>query len=71
MKDTPTIYLIGPMGAGKSTIGRLLARELGRTFIDTDEEIERRTGTTIPIIFDIEGESGFRLRETKVISELA
>lgn len=55
------------MGAGKTTVGRLLARRLKRSFYDTDEEIERRCGVRIPVIFDIEGEAGFRARETQVI----
>ncbi|MCF8151836.1 MAG: shikimate kinase [Burkholderiaceae bacterium] len=58
-------------GAGKTTVGRHLARRLGRSFIDADHEIEARTGVRIPLIFDIEGEQGFRDRETKVIAELA
>ena len=64
------VFLIGPMGAGKSTIGRLLARKLQFTFIDSDREIEERTGADIPWIFDVEGESGFRDREERVIEEL-
>lgn len=66
-----TYFLIGPMGAGKTTIGRKLAEELGLEFLDTDEEIERRTGTTISIIFDIEGEEGFRAREQKVLDDFS
>ena len=58
------------MGAGKTTVGRLLARRLKRSFYDTDEEIERRCGVRIPVIFDIEGEAGFRARETQIIAEL-
>ena len=58
------------MGAGKSTVGRHLAKRLGKSFIDSDNEIERRTGVKIPVIFDIEGEAGFRLREQQVIHEL-
>ena len=58
------------MGAGKTTIGKLLAKHLGKTFYDTDYEIEKRTGVKIPVIFDLEGESGFRKRETAVIEEL-
>ena len=58
------------MGAGKTTVGRLLARRLKRSFHDTDEEIERRCGVRIPVIFDIEGEAGFRARESQVIEEL-
>ena len=59
------------MGAGKSTIGRLLAKELRYTFKDSDREIEARTGADIPWIFDVEGEEGFRLREEAMIAELA
>jgi shikimate kinase len=58
------------MGAGKSTVGRLLAERLGYDFYDSDHEIEARTGATIPMIFDIEGEAGFRKREEQVIDEL-
>ncbi len=65
------IFLIGPMGAGKSTIGRRLARELGLRFIDSDREIEARTGVDIPRIFDIEGEAGFRRREESMIDQLS
>ena len=67
---TPSLFLVGPMGAGKSTVGRLLAERLGYDFYDSDHEIEARTGATIPMIFDIEGESGFRRREAQVIDEL-
>jgi len=67
---TSTYILIGPMGAGKSTIGRLLAKELGLPFKDSDKEIEERTGASIPLIFDVEGEAGFRDREQAVITEL-
>lgn len=71
LKHTPgNIILIGMMGAGKTTVGKLLAKHLGKTFIDSDEEIQRRTGVTIPHIFDVEGEAGFRMRETGVIQEL-
>ncbi len=66
----PTIILIGPMGAGKSTSGRLLARTLGLTFIDSDKVIEERTGASIPLIFELEGETGFRARERAVIDDL-
>ena len=59
------------MGAGKTTIGKLLAKHLGRTFYDTDVEIEKRTGVKIPVIFELEGEAGFRKRETAVIEELS
>lgn len=64
------IFLIGPMGVGKSAIGRELAHLLKREFIDSDREIERRTGVDIPLIFDKEGEAGFRRRERDMISEL-
>jgi shikimate kinase len=64
------IFLVGLMGAGKTTVGRLLARRLKLRFFDTDVEIERRCGVKIPVIFEIEGEAGFRLREQQVIAEL-
>lgn len=64
------IFLIGPMGAGKSTIGRTLAKELKLDFFDSDEVIESRAGASIAWIFDVEGEEGFRRREQKVIDEL-
>ncbi len=64
------IFLVGPMGAGKTTIGRMLASELRLTFKDSDKEIEARTGADIPWIFDVEGEEGFRQREIAVIDEL-
>lgn len=59
------------MGAGKTTVGRHLAKRFGRRFLDADHEIEARTGVRIPTIFEIEGEAGFRKRETQVIAELA
>ena len=65
------IYLVGMPGAGKTTVGRHLARHMQRSFIDADHEIEARTGVRIPLIFDIEGEQGFRDRESRVIAELA
>ena len=64
------IFLVGPMGAGKSTIGRQLARELKLNFIDTDREIEKRSGADIDWIFDVEGEAGFRHRENRVIAQV-
>ena len=64
------IFLIGPMGAGKSTIGRALAKELKLDFYDSDEEIELRAGADIAWIYDVEGEEGYRRREQKVIDEL-
>ena len=66
-----SIFLVGPMGAGKSTVGRLLAEKLRYSFVDSDHEIEARTGATIPMIFDIEGETGFRTREATMIDELS
>ena len=64
------VFLIGPMGVGKTTIGKMLAKELGLQFIDTDEEVERRAGANIAWIFDVEGEEGFRTRETNVLDDL-
>lgn len=71
MAKSSNIFLVGLMGAGKSTIGRYLAKALGLEFLDSDHEIERRTGASIPLIFDVEGEAGFRQREKKVIDELS
>ncbi len=65
-----SIFLIGPMGAGKSTIGRHLSELLHKAFQDSDQEIENRTGASISLIFEIEGEFGFRRRESAVIDEL-
>ena len=65
-----SLFLTGPMGAGKSTIGRQLSKQLKRPFHDSDHEIEKRTGVDIPLIFELEGESGFRKREAAVIDEL-
>jgi shikimate kinase len=64
------LFLVGMMGAGKTTVGKLLAQKFGRTFVDSDEEIQQRTGVTIPHIFDVEGEAGFRQREASVIQDL-
>jgi len=64
------IFLVGLMGAGKTSVGRLLARRLGKAFYDCDHEIERVTGVRIPVIFEIEGEAGFRARESKMLAEL-
>jgi len=69
-KSKSNIFFIGLMGAGKTTIGKQIAKQLGKAFYDTDHEIEKRTGVKIPVIFDLEGESGFRKRETAVIREL-
>lgn len=71
MKSSPNVFLVGPMGAGKSTIGRLLAAELGLDFRDTDKEIEDRSGVDIPWIFDKEGEEGFRNRESQALADLS
>ncbi len=70
MAEKRNIFLVGPMGAGKSTIGRHLADELHLEFFDSDQEIERRTGADITWIFDLEGEDGFRKREENVINDL-
>ncbi|WP_163577824.1 shikimate kinase AroK [Halomonas faecis] len=70
MQALPNLILVGPMGAGKSTIGRLLAAELSREFYDSDHEIQARCGADIPWIFDVEGEAGFRQREAQMIEEL-
>lgn len=64
------LFLIGPMGAGKTTVGKQLSRVLGMEFIDSDQEIQHRTGVDIPTIFEFEGEDGFRAREKAVLEEL-
>ena len=71
MKQANKIFLIGPMGTGKSTIGKQLAKLLDYQFDDTDWEIQRRTGVDIPTIFDFEGEAGFRKRESAVVDALS
>jgi shikimate kinase len=71
MKHPQNLFLIGPMGAGKSAVGRQLARMLHLNFMDSDDEIESRTGVDISFIFEKEGEEGFRKREVKVIDELS
>ena len=71
MKPPKNLFLVGPMGAGKSAVGRQLARLTHLEFVDSDEEIESRTGVDIPFIFEKEGEAGFRKRECKVIDELS
>lgn len=70
MPETSNVYLIGPMGSGKTAVGRQLARLLHLSFYDSDVEIERRTGVDIPYIFEKEGEAGFRDRESEVIDAL-
>jgi shikimate kinase len=69
-RSAGNIFLVGLMGAGKTSIGRLLAKRLGKTFVDSDHEIERVTGVRIPVIFEIEGESGFRAREERMLAGL-
>ncbi len=71
MKHPRNIFLIGPMGSGKSAVGRYLARTLHLSFVDSDDEIESRTGVDIPFIFEKEGEAGFRKREAVVIDDLS
>ena len=71
MKHPQNLFLVGPMGAGKSAVGRQLARLLHLDFVDSDEEVESRTGVDIPFIFEKEGEAGFRRRETTVIDDLS
>ncbi len=70
MRQPTKVFLVGPMGAGKSTIGKYLAQQLKLQFADTDTEIESRTGADIPWIFDVEGEEGFRDREQQVVEEM-
>lgn len=70
MQPETSIFLVGPMGSGKSAVGKRLARELGREFIDSDHLIEARSGVDIPFIFEREGESGFRERESRVLDEV-
>jgi shikimate kinase len=70
MANCQNICLVGMMGAGKTTVGRQLAKRLGRRFVDADHEIEVRTGVRIPTIFEIEGEAGFRRREAEAIEAL-
>ena len=65
------VFLVGMMGAGKTTIGRSLAKELGREFVDLDLALEARCGVPVAVIFDIEGEAGFRKRETQLLEELS
>jgi shikimate kinase len=70
MQHAGNLYLVGMMGAGKTTVGRMLARRLKLRFVDSDHEIEARCGVKIPVIFEIEGEAGFRAREAQAIAEL-
>jgi len=71
MKHPQNLFLVGPMGSGKSAVGRQLAHMLHLDFVDSDDEIESRTGVDIPFIFEKEGEAGFRRREAKVIDDLS
>ena len=70
MPNLHRVFLVGPMGAGKTTIGKYLAQQLNLEFADTDTEIEARTGADIPWIFDVEGEQGFRDREQQAVEEM-
>ncbi|MGJ4729460.1 shikimate kinase [Luteimonas sp. SDU101] len=70
MNPAPNLVLVGPMGAGKSSIGKRLGQRFGLAFLDADREIEIRTGATIPTIFECEGEAGFRARESATLSDL-
>lgn len=73
MSESPhsaSVFLVGPMGSGKSAVGRRLARELGWQFVDSDDVIVERSGVDIPFIFEREGEAGFRARESRIIDEL-
>ncbi len=70
MRSSRNIFLVGLMGAGKTTLGKQLARRLEKPFHDSDHEVEARTGVRIPIIFEIEGEAGFRARESDAIERL-
>ncbi len=70
MISAQSIFLVGPMGVGKTTIGKVLSDELGMQFFDSDREIEASTGADIPWIFDVEGEAGFRIREARMIEAL-
>jgi len=70
-QETRNVYLVGLMGAGKTTVGKALAKRLGYRFVDSDHEVELRTGVSLATIFEIEGEDGFRRREAQLITELA
>lgn len=70
MNPASNLLLVGPMGAGKTSIGKRVARALGLPFLDADRELERRTGASIALIFELEGEPGFRRRESALLAEL-
>lgn len=65
------VYLVGPMGSGKTTIGQRVARHLGLKFLDCDHELEAQTGASVSLIFDVEGEEGFRERETRMLEQIS
>jgi shikimate kinase len=69
-KSSANVYLIGPMGSGKTTIGQRLAKKLGLEFLDNDHELQKQTGASVNLIFDLEGEEGFRKRETAMLKKL-
>ncbi|MBS0570384.1 MAG: shikimate kinase AroK [Proteobacteria bacterium] len=71
MNPAPNLFFIGPMGAGKSTLGKRVAETLGLPFFDLDHEIQEQCGADIPLIFDVEGEAGFRRRESAMLAEFA
>ncbi|MBS0589629.1 MAG: shikimate kinase AroK [Proteobacteria bacterium] len=71
MNPAPSLFLIGPMGAGKTTVGRRLAAQLDLAFFDLDHEIEERSGAAVGLIFELEGEAGFRKRETELLDEFS
>jgi len=71
MNPAPSLFLIGPMGAGKTTVGRRVATQLSLDFFDLDHEIEERSGATITLIFELEGEAGFRKREAELLTEFS
>ncbi|KAA2285175.1 shikimate kinase [Arenimonas fontis] len=70
MNPAPNLVLVGPMGAGKTSVGKRLAERLGLRFVDCDQRLEQLTGAAVPVIFDCEGEAGFRRRESALIAEL-
>ncbi|HET6546406.1 MAG TPA: shikimate kinase [Rhodanobacteraceae bacterium] len=71
MNPSPNLFFVGPMGSGKTTVGRRVAELLGLPFHDLDHEIETRTGASVNLVFDVEGEPGFRTREAAVLAEFA
>jgi len=70
MNPAPNLVFVGPMGAGKTSVGRRVAQQLGLEFVDTDQLLEARTGASVPLIFELEGEPGFRQRERALVAEL-